>query len=367
MNRGGTESRLVDVLKGLDRTQFDPFLFVAKDGGDLLAEVSDQRVYIGASGGFSRSIPALSNILRHERPDVVWCLQSNALSFFGRLLAWALRTPAVILSIHGHYENRAIIDWPNRIITSWTTDKIVVLSQIYRQWLVKEGLDGRLIAVQYNGVDTRHFSPPADRALSKQQALNINPLRPVIGLVANLRPSKAPEVLVRAAKRVAAQRPDALFVIAGDGEQRAMLETMRHELGLADHLWLLGQRADIPDLMRAFDLFCLTSDYGEGCSNATLEAMATGLPVITTDFGGASEVVDERIGLIVPVRDDAALAGAILRLLGDPARRQAMGEAARQRAVEQFSLERMIRVREALLVELLEKRSAFSDQLSAKE
>lgn len=353
LHRGGAESRLVDVLRGLDRTQFDPRLFVAKNAGDLLAEVHDQRVTIGSSGSILSSLPALWRFLRRERPDVVWFLQSNLLSFAGRLFAWILRTHAVVLSIHGHYEGRPVIDWPNRIITAWTTDKVVVLSQIYRQWLVREGLKNDCITVQYNGVDATRFSPPNDRDTAKTHALGLESPRPVIGLIANLRPSKAPEVFVRAAKRVIAQHPDALFVIVGDGERRPALEVMHHELGLADHLLLLGKRTDIPDLMRAFDLFCLTSDYGEGCSNVTLEALASGLPVITTNFGGASELVTDDVGIVVPIQDDAALADATLHLLDDPAHRETMGQAARQRVVEHFSLDTMIHARESLLNELL--------------
>lgn len=358
LNRGGAESRLVAVLKALDRAQFAPFLFVAKAGGELLNEVSDQRVYLGSSGSLLPSFIALWNVLRSERPDVVWCLQINSLlSFVGRLFARLLGTRVVILSLHGHYERQTCIDALNRLITPWTTDKVVVLSRQYRQWLVRDGIEERLIVVQYNGVDTERFHPPADRAASKQRVLGIDPSRPVIGMVANLRPSKAPEVFVRAAKCVVEQRPDALFVLVGDGERRPLLQAMRRDFGLADNLRLLGKRNDIPDLMRAFDLFCLTSAYGEGCSNVTLEAMASGLPVITTNFGGASELVNDDVGVVVPIQDDAALADAILRLLDDPARRQAMGQAGRRRAVEQFSLEQMIQARQRLLLELLEEKS----------
>lgn len=358
LNRGGAESRLVDVLKRLDRTRFDPLLFVAKSRGELLKEVSDQRVYVGlADGGhILQSLPALWRVLRRERPHAVWCLQSNLISFVGRLFARLLGTRAVILSIHGHYEHRTVVDWLNRLITRWTTHRVVVLSEIYRQWLEREGFDKHRITVQYNGVDTVRFSP-AERDTYKKAVLRIDPSRPVIGMVANLRPSKAPEVFVRAAKCVVEQRPDALFVLVGDGQQRPLLEAMRRDSGLADNLWLLGKRNDIPDLMRAFDLFCLTSTYGEGCSNVTLEAMASGLPVITTNFSGASELVNDDVGVVVPIQDDAALAAAILRLLDDPARRQAMGQAGRRRAAEQFSLEQMIQARERLLLELLEKKS----------
>jgi glycosyltransferase involved in cell wall biosynthesis len=109
--------------------------------------------------------------------------------------------------------------------------------------------------------------------------------------------------------------------------------------------------------MQAFDVFVLTSN-SEGCPNVILEAMATGLPVVSTSVGGVPELVTDETGILVPPGDDAALADAIRQLLDDPARRQAMGQAGRRRAVEHFSLETMIRARETLLLELLENQSA---------
>jgi glycosyltransferase involved in cell wall biosynthesis len=357
MNRGGTESRLVDVLRCLDRSQFDPFLYVAKNQGELMSEIGDQQVYIGSSGNIVKSLAVLWRVLRRERPDVVWCLQSSALSFAGRLFAWVLRTPAVVLSIHGRYADRAIIDWPNRLVTRWTTDKVVILSKIYRTWLVREGVDDDLITVQYNGVDTLQFSPAADKRTYQQTLLSLDPVRPVIGTVGNLLPIKGHEILLKAARQVVERRPEALFVLVGDGTRRAELERLAQTLNLSEQVRFLGRRRDVPDLMQAFDVFVLTSN-SEGCPNVILEAMATGLPVVSTSVGGVPELVTDETGILVPPGDDAALADAIRQLLDDPARRQAMGQAGRRRAVEHFSLETMIRARETLLLELLEHQSA---------
>jgi glycosyltransferase involved in cell wall biosynthesis len=134
------------------------------------------------------------------------------------------------------------------------------------------------------------------------------------------------------------------------------LERLSQTLGLTKHVRFLGTRNDVPELMRAFDLFVLTS-HSEGCPNVILEAMASGLPVVSTNVGGVPELVNADTGMLVPPRDDTTLAEAILRLLDDPVRRQRMGEAGRRRAVEQFSLAQMIRAREELLSELVENDS----------
>jgi len=355
MNRGGTESRLLDVLRCLDRSQFDPFLYVGKNRGDLLAEIHDQRVFVGPSDNLLRNLPGLWAILRREKPAVVWCLQSSFLSFAGRLVARMLRTPAIVLSVHGRYEGRAVMDRPNRLLTRALGSRVVVLSTIYRDWLANEGVPAHLIVVQHNGVDTQRFSPPTDPIAQKQATLKVDPARPVIGTVGSLLPIKTHEVLLRTASRIVAKHPDALFVFVGDGERRPALEQLAQTLGLSRNVRFLGKRNDVPDLLRAFDLFALSS-YSEGCPNVVLEAMATGLPVVTTDYGGAAELVSDEVGIVTPAHDDAALAEAIIQLLGDPARRQAMAQAARRRAVEHFSLERMIQARERLLLELLEQR-----------
>jgi glycosyltransferase involved in cell wall biosynthesis len=358
LHRGGAESRLVDVLKRLDRSKFDPFLFVGKDGGDLLADVRDQRVYVGVSEhtNIHFTLWALWRTLRREQPDVVWCISHRVLGFFGRLFGYLLHTPVIVISLHGMtHEGERVMDWPNRLLTRLRTDKIVVLSQKYRDWLVAEGTPESLVTVQYNGVDTERFSPTVNRQTCKQTVLRIDPSRLVIGTVGNLRPKKAHEVLIRAAKQVVQKCPQALFVIVGEGQRRHELQQLIEQLNLSQHVRLLGQRHDVPDILRALDIFTLTSDDGEGCSNATLEALGTGLPVVTTDFGGASELVNDEVGIVVPRRNEAALAEALLQLLHDPERRQAMGQAARQRAIEHFSLERMIRARESLLLDLLEK------------
>ena len=363
LNRGGTETKLLDTLQRLDRNRFDPFLFVAKGGGELLAEACDQRVYVGlpAGGNSLRSLYALWKTLRRERPDAVWCLQGGVTGFAGRLFARLLRVPIIILSLHGRQsERQPALDWPNRLLTPFTTQRVVAVSNEYRQQLIAEGIAESLISVLYNGVDTARFSPhrsPSGRGGEnsfKRAILGIEPSHPVIGTVGNLLPVKAHEVLLKAAGRVIVQCPDALFVLVGEGERRAALERLAQALGVSQNVRFLGRQRDVSDVMRAFDLFALTSN-SEGCPNVILEAMASELPVVSTRVGGVPELVDDEVSILVPPQDDVALAQAILQLLTDPARRQAMGEAARRRAVERFSIEAMIRAREALLMELLVK------------
>ena len=136
--------------------------------------------------------------------------------------------------------------------------------------------------------------------------------------------------------------PDARFLIVGEGELRDALEHQIKDLGLERHVFLTGFRDDVAGLQKSFDLFVMSS-VTEGLGSAMLDAMACSRPVVATRTGGIPEAVEDGVtGLLVPPQDDAALAKAIVRMLKDAALRQRLGEAGRQRVVDEFSVEKMV-------------------------
>lgn len=354
LNKGGTELRLLDVIRRLNPAAFTPVLFAAK-GGELLPAVRNARVYSGPPGAnVLFSLPSLWRALRRERPTVVWCVNQGIASFFGRLFARLLRTPVIMISLHGADTITAAMDRYNAWLTRRFIDRVVVVNRQYVQQLKKQRLPEEKITVLYNGVDETLFSPaaPERRQALKRELLGIDPQRPVIGTVANLRPIKALDVLIRAAARLRQTHPDALFIIIGEGRQRPALEQLCADYDVAGNVRLLGTRSDVPELMRAFDIYALTSDY-EGCPNTILEAMASGLPVVATRVGGVPELLPPEAGILVPPRDETALAGALRRLLDDPGLRREMGRQARAHIEAHFTMQQMIAGREALLLELI--------------
>jgi glycosyltransferase involved in cell wall biosynthesis len=167
--------------------------------------------------------------------------------------------------------------------------------------------------------------------------------------VSNFYPYKGHEELVDAASRIVPAFPNVVFLLAGrdSGTMEATRARVR-ERGIGGSVRFVGSRTDVPDLLRASDFFVHPSRT-EGFSNAILEAMAAGLPVVACDVGGNPEaVVDGETGRMVPSRDAAAFASAIAELLADPEKRKAMGEAGRHRAAERFSLDRMVGEMESL-------------------
>jgi glycosyltransferase involved in cell wall biosynthesis len=194
-----------------------------------------------------------------------------------------------------------------------------------------------------NAIPTERYAPdPARRAAWRSQhAVPRDAL--VFTCVAGLRPQKNHRLLLQAFAQAAPQLPDALLLLVGppdrlDPAYAESLKSLAQELGLGQRVRFLGSRADVPDILRASDVFVLSSDY-EGNPLSVLEAMAAGLPVISTAVGGVPELVQHgATGLLVPAGDACSLAEAIAQLGCDPARRAAMGNAARQTARERFDV-----------------------------
>jgi glycosyltransferase involved in cell wall biosynthesis len=166
--------------------------------------------------------------------------------------------------------------------------------------------------------------------------------------VARLSPEKDLASLLHAAQRVLASQPQARFEIAGDGPCRAVLARLAEELNVSDRVVFLGEVRDVAALLARARLFVLPSQT-EGISLTLLEAMACGLPVVTTQVGGNPEVVDAEVtGLLVPAGAPAALAEAIGTVLRDPARGRHLGLEGRRRVERCFDIRHMLAQYEAL-------------------
>ena len=168
----------------------------------------------------------------------------------------------------------------------------------------------------------------ADRA-GARRALNLPDGAPVVSTVGRLTAIKQHELFLDTIARVARRHPNVVALIAGDGERRAELEALAASLGVADRVRWLGWRRDLATIYGATDVFLLTS-RNEGTPVAIIEAMASGVAVVSTDVGGVKDVVGSAdVGVLAPFGDGAAIAAGIDALIADPARRRAMGERAR--------------------------------------
>jgi len=208
------------------------------------------------------------------------------------------------------------------------------------------------VDVIYQGVDMVRYGPDAGNP-SVAELIGIPPGSQVVGIVANLRPVKDLELFLRAAQRVAQNVPSAVFVLVGNGPLRDELGRLAAGLGIGEKVFFSDGRASVADYLRCICIGCICSK-GEGFSNAILEYMAAGLPVVASDVGGNREaIVDGETGFVVRERTPEAFAERIIRLLRDPCLRVSMGRRGMQRCRERFEIGLTIRILEEYYASLL--------------
>jgi glycosyltransferase involved in cell wall biosynthesis len=229
---------------------------------------------------------------------------------------------------------------PTRWLYTRATRRIVTTGERLRAQVIAEtGVPAERVVSIPTGIDLARFHP-ADRRAARA-ALGLEAGVPLIGIVATLRSWKGHRYLLEAIAAMA--NKDARLAIVGDGPQRTALEARAAELGLAARVRFTGNQDDVAPWMQAFDVFCLPSYANEGVPQALMQAMACGLPVVTTPVGSIDEIVaDGDSGLMVPPEDAERLREALERLLADASLREALARRAAETARARFGEARMV-------------------------
>jgi glycosyltransferase involved in cell wall biosynthesis len=300
--------------------------------------------------------------MRRMRPEIAHFFLPEPY-LIGAPSALMLRVPVKIMSRRGL--NLYQRNWPGSAALERRLHRhmsaVLANSRRVADDLQAEGCAHDRIGLIYNGVALQGLDRPTDR-LAIRAGLGLRPDAVVAIVVANLIGYKGHSDLLAALASIQTSLPEGFEVlcIGRDEGARAPLEAQRAALGLDGMVTFLGVRSDVPELLGASDLSILPS-HEEGFSNAVIEAMAAGLPLVVTDVGGNAEaVVEGETGFVVPPRSPEALAAAILRMAGDEALRRRLGEAGRVRAGRRYSLEACIDRYDALYRGLLEGRSIES-------
>jgi glycosyltransferase involved in cell wall biosynthesis len=352
--RGGAEKQLALLAAGLPRDRFDVHVCVLTHTGPLEENLRSADVPLSFINKRWKIDPFAYWRLRTEikrlQPDIVqtWLFAANA---YGRQAAISTGVKHILAS------ERCVDPWKGRVqlsidrVLAKRTERIITNSSGVREFYVERGLPRDKFTIIPNGIQP--FAPA--ESISREallESLKLPPDAKLLGAIGRLWPQKRVKDLIWVTHMLRYIRDDVHLLVIGDGPQRWRLEKYTAQCEITHRVHFLGERNDVPQLLPHFDLLCLASGY-EGQSNAVLEAMSAGVPVVASDIPGNRDlVVDEATGYLVNVGDRSAFAQKVQLLLEQPELAKQLGAAGRQRVLTEFTVEKMVE-RHASLYEQL--------------
>ena len=350
LDTGGAETMLYRLLRAASTAGCTSEVISLTDIGPVGRKIERLGIPVRALG-LKRSVPSplaflrLASWLKRSRPDVVQTWMYHADLLGGLAASWAGRRNIVW--------NIRIAEVPRRnrltiaamricaVLSRWLPSRIVCVAEAAKQAHLGYGYDATRMVVIPNGLDVDEFKATAADTAALKRKCGLLADDTVIGWVGRFHPDKGQDNFVKAAALVAVEHPRAKFLLIGRGcdSGNETLAAWINGRGLTERFVLLGERDDIPVCLSAMDVFCMPSS-NEGFPNALAEAMAMGLPCVATTAGDAAIVTGAAAVLVAP-RDERALARGLMDVLAwSPEARRQLGERARKRVAEEFSIAR---------------------------
>jgi glycosyltransferase involved in cell wall biosynthesis len=361
LETGGAEMMLYKLLSKIDRKRFSPYVVSLITGGSLAPKFAELEIPVEHLG-MKRGIPnpfavfRLGRILQKNRPDIIqtWMYHSDLLGgfaakFFTKMpVIWNVRNSD--LNSVGSKNLTIITARFCALLSYLVPKKIICCGENSRDVHINLGYDKKIFEVIGNGFDLEKFAPCPNDKESVLQELGLEKNSYIIGLVGRYSSQKDHKNFIDAASIIKKQIPESVFLLCGNNitfENEELFKPIKNHR-LENCFKLLGRRTDISRLNNAFDVACSSSSFGEAFSNSLGEAMACGIPVVTTDVGDSANVVGDG-GTIVPPRNPEEFAKAVIDMyfLGEKERKR-LGDLGRKRVEENFSLKNIVEKYETL-------------------
>jgi glycosyltransferase involved in cell wall biosynthesis len=356
---GGTERQMIELIRRLPRSRWLVHVACLHARGrwqerveEVAASVAEFPIH-----GFRRP-----DTCRQGLSFARWCTQHrialvHTADFYSNVFALpsaaVARVPVRVGNRRGFYFELSRAHRAMQRASFACAHAVIANSSATAGQLRVERVPDRKISIVPNGLDVDLFGIPRRHGRRRVIA------------VANLRPEKGHEVLVDAAEHVVTRFPDAHFTLVGDGPLRPAIESRLNAKGLTRAFSLLGERDDVPELLSNADIAVLPS-RSESLPNAVLEAMASALPVVASQVGGVSDVIEHRrTGFLVPAGDSQALAERLCELMSDPLSAARVGLAARDEVKQRYSFDRMVTAIEGLYFRELARRGVIRAEQAA--
>ena len=358
---GGAEAMLVKLLGSMDRTRFDPVVVSLTSGGpnrDVIAEMGIPVHELGMRPGVPGPVvlTRLARLARQLRPDVVqgWMYHGNLAASWIR--AWAPQAPAMVWNIQHSLDDirnektltQAVIRLGSRL--DWQAQAVVCNSQVSLEQHAGIGYRRDRLVMLPNGYDLDRYRPDPEARQAVREELGIPPDVPLVGTLARRHPMKGHEDFLRMAAFVKEADQDARFLMAGRGVEPGddALDTLANAEPLSGAVSMIGQRRDPHRVMAALDVLVVPSTFGEGSPNVLGEAMACGVPCVTTDVGDSAAGVGQLGRVVAPGRPED-LAREVLAILGlRPEERAELGSRCREWVQDHYTLDVIARQYEDL-------------------
>jgi glycosyltransferase involved in cell wall biosynthesis len=358
LDRGGTQTWLMILVKGLAELGFAQRIYCLNEifnpGIVQNLEVSGARVVIIGRPRLYMLVGLIQlyRDLRAWQPEIVQTILQFS-NIFGRPLARWLGVPIIISSIQArnvHVPQPLL--FLDRLTARWADLFIAVSRQLIPFAVAHEGVSPDKVIYIPNSIEPDDQDHVQTRAAIRAE-LGISPETKVLGMISRLAPKKAHQDLLQAYTKVAQTHPGTILLLAGDGPLRTKLERQARRLRIDRRVIFLGDRADVPDLLAAMDLFVHPS-LSEGMPHAVMEAMAAGLPVIASGVDGVQDlIVDGESGWLVKPAQPKQLAERIIFALDNPILCPQIGQAAARRIATEFSPQKMVTAYNVVFRELL--------------
>jgi glycosyltransferase involved in cell wall biosynthesis len=351
---GGQEIRVLTEARGVAERGHEVTL-AAPAQSRIFAEaprfgVRAQALPIARKG--ARGVLALRTLIGRHRFDVVNTHSSTDAWLVALARASLGNAPPAVRTRH------ISAPLPDNRATRWLYEKatarvVTTGEKLRRQVIAQTGIDPRRVLSVPTGIDLAQFQP-GDR-IAARSATGLPAAAPIVGIVATMRSWKGHRYLLQAFATM--RDPAAILAIVGDGPQREAVEAQARALGIASQVRFAGNQANVVPWMRSFDVFCLPSYANEGVPQALMQAMACGIPVITTPVGSIDEIVEAGVtGVMVPPQNEVRLRVELANLLADAPRRESLGANAAATARERFADTLMVDRMLAVFTEVAQRR-----------
>ncbi len=335
LSRGGRERQLATIVANTDQARYPTkIVYLNKRQNSYIDEygLQENTIRIKQKGKLKRLVE-LHKVLKSEKPNIVYTW-GNGESVSILLLKPFHNFKFINGSIRHGIRSKKFSHY-FRTVVLHLSQNIVANS--------KAGLKANSISrgyVVYNGIENKFFKPLPNRTAQRHDLIGIPENIPVLISVANLVPYKDYFSILEALKQLKEKGLNFHYLILGDGPMRKEIESKKSSYNLTENMRILGSVENVADYLKVSDIF-IHSSKGEGCSNAILEAMAAGLPVVASNTGGTPEIVEKSFGFLFDYKNVNQLYNHLLWLLNNPNEHKQMGAIAKNVCAKRFSIEGM--------------------------